>query len=68
VDASDAIYKFEQLENRIERMESEADLVNFARARTVEGEIGQMVVDEEIERELQKLKDETTGDESTRRE
>jgi phage shock protein A len=66
VDASDAIYKFEQLESRIERMESEADLVNFARTRTVEGEIGQMVVDEEIEQELQELKDAATGDEHTR--
>jgi phage shock protein A len=56
VDASDAIYKFEQLENRIERMEAEADLVNFAKARSVEGEIGRLAVDDEIERELEQLK------------
>ena len=69
VDASDAIYKFEQLENRIERMEAEADLVNFARGRTVEGEIGRLVVDEEIERELNRLKESLeTADQTTRHE
>lgn len=66
VDASDAIYKFEQLENRIERMEAEADLVNFPGRRTVEGEIGRLVVDEEIERELNQLKSSIgTGGEGT---
>jgi phage shock protein A len=55
-DSSEAILKFEDLENRIERMESEADLVNFGKKPAVEAEWESLLVDEEIEKELQTLK------------
>jgi phage shock protein A len=56
MDSSEAILKFEELENRIERMEAEADLVNFGRKPTLEEDLDSLAVDEEIERELQTLK------------
>jgi phage shock protein A len=55
-ETSDAFVRFEQFENRIERMEAEADLVNYARRPTLEEEIASLAGDEEIERELQNLK------------
>lgn len=56
MNSSDAIIKFEELENRIERMEAEADLVNFGRKPTLETELDTIAVDDEIEKELQDLK------------
>ena len=56
MDSSEAILKFEELENRIERMEAEADLVNFGRKPTLEEDLDTLVVDEEIEKELKTLK------------
>jgi len=55
-DSSEAMFKFEDLENRIERMEAEADLVNFGKKPAVEAEWESLLVDEEIEKELQTLK------------
>jgi phage shock protein A len=48
--------KFDELENRIERMESEAELVNFAKKSSLEEEFDRLSVDEEIEEELQAMK------------
>lgn len=56
LDTAEAIIKFEELENRIERMEAEADLVNFGRKPTLEGELDTIALDDEIEKELQNLK------------
>ena len=56
IDGSDAMMKFDEIENRIEQMEAEADLVNFGRKIPLEDEFEQLAVDEEIERELQSLK------------
>jgi len=56
IDTAEAMMKFEDLENRIERMEAEADLVNFGRKPVLEGELDGLVLDEEIEKELQNLK------------
>jgi phage shock protein A len=56
MDTAEAIIKFEELENRIERMEAEADLVNFGRKPTLEGELDTIALDDEIEKELQNLK------------
>lgn len=56
MDNSEAILKFEDLENRIERMEAEADLVNFGRKPKLENEFDSLMVDDEIEKELQNLK------------
>ncbi|MDJ0983920.1 MAG: phage shock protein PspA [Desulfobacterales bacterium] len=56
VDSAAAMMKFDELENRIERMESEADLVNFGKQSTLDAEFEALGVDEEIEKELQALK------------
>ena len=56
VDSSDAMFKFDELENRIERMEAEADLVNFGKKTALETEFDTLGVDEEIEKELLALK------------
>ena len=57
-DGSETVFKFEQLENRIERMEAEADLVNFGRKPVLQEEFDNLLVDDEIEEELQNLKSE----------
>ncbi len=54
---TEAILKFEELENRIERMEAEADLVNYGKKTTLEAEFETIAVDDDIEKELQELKD-----------
>jgi phage shock protein A len=56
IDSTETVMKFEKLENRIERMEAEADLVNYGRQTTLEEELERLSVDEEIENELQALK------------
>jgi phage shock protein A len=60
MNSAEAVIKFEELENRIERMEAEADLVNFGRKPTLETELDTLAVDEEIEKELQGLKSSLT--------
>lgn len=55
-ESREAVMRFEQFENRIERMEAEADLVNFGRKPTLEDEFVRLEGDEEIEKELQELK------------
>jgi phage shock protein A len=56
MESSEAIAKFEEFENRIERMEAGANLVNYGRKPAVEVEFEELMVDEEIEKELQALK------------
>jgi len=56
MDSTGAVLKFEEFENRIERMEAEADLVNFGRKPTLEAKFEELLVDDEIEKELQTLK------------
>ena len=56
VDSAETILKFDELENRIERMEAEADLVNFGRTQDLEDQLNRLSVDEDIERELQSIK------------
>jgi phage shock protein A len=51
-----AIAKFDELENRIERMEAEAELVNPPKRPGLEAELDKLQVDEEIERELENIK------------
>jgi phage shock protein A len=55
-DSTEAVMRFEQFENRIERMEAEADLVNYGRQPRLEDEFALLEGDEDIERELQALK------------
>jgi phage shock protein A len=62
IDSAEAVFRFDELESRIERMEAEADLVNFGRKGPLEEELETLTVDEEIERELLALKDPRPGD------
>jgi phage shock protein A len=72
IDGTEAVFKFDEFENRIERMEAEADLVNYGRTHELEDQLNRLSVDEDIERELQRLKAsqagiEKAGDVSDRR-
>lgn len=55
-DSSDTFTRFQQFENRIERMEADADLVNYGRKRTLDESFADLETDEEIEEELRALK------------
>jgi phage shock protein A len=55
VDSYETIAKFDDFENRIERMEAEADLINYGRKPTLE-EAFEKLYDDEIETELDTLK------------
>jgi len=55
VDGFETMAKFDDLENRIERMEADADLVNFGRKPNLE-EAFEKMYDEDIEKELDALK------------
>lgn len=61
VDSTEAILKFDELEGRIERMETEAELVNLGRTHDLEGQLNRLSVDEDIERELQTIKSSRSG-------
>jgi phage shock protein A len=55
-DNSDAFVRFEQFESRIDRMEADADLINY-RGSNLEDEFSKMETDEQIEKELTSLKE-----------
>ncbi|MEW6267011.1 MAG: phage shock protein PspA [Thermodesulfobacteriota bacterium] len=55
-ETSDAFLRFQQFENRIERMEAEADLVNYKRKPSLEEDISELEKDEALEKELEDLK------------
>ncbi len=55
-ETSDALVRYEQFESRIERMEAEADLINYGRKPSLEEQFAQLERDEDIERELNALK------------
>jgi len=56
MDSSDTMSRFEHLESRIERMEAEADMVNFGKTPTVDEEFEDITADDDIEKELANLK------------
>ena len=61
-DNADALARFENFEQRIERMEAEADLVNFGRkAESLEDAFAKLAGDEDIEKQLAELKAKKTG-------
>ncbi len=55
-DSAEIMNKFDELENHIERMEAEADLVNYGRHADLEDEFEALEADDDIEEELNKLK------------
>ena len=55
-ETSDALLRYEQFEARVERMEADADMVNYGRKPTLEEQFAQLERDEEIEKELNALK------------
>jgi phage shock protein A len=67
MDSSEVIVKFDELENRIERMESEADLVNYGKKTMLDEELETLAADDEIEKELQALKNSSTKKDETNR-
>jgi phage shock protein A len=60
-DSTETLMKFDDLENRIEHMEAEADLVNYGKKTSLEEELDRLSADEEIENELQSLKTPSPG-------
>lgn len=56
VDNYATIAKFEDFENRIERMEAEADLVNFGRKSNLEEAFDKLADEDDIEKELAAMK------------
>jgi len=56
MDSSETMSRFDNLENRIERMEAEADLVNYGVKPSLEEELENLDVDDEIEEELRAIK------------
>jgi phage shock protein A len=60
-DIGDVFAKFDGFERRVDRMEAEADLVNFGRKPSVHDEFEQLVGDEQIEAEMEALRKEVEG-------
>ena len=56
LDTSDAMTRFDNFEERIERMEADADLVNFGRKPSLDEEFRNLEDDEDLEKELEELK------------
>ncbi len=54
--STEVILKFEELENRIERIEAEADLVHISKTPNLEAKFEHLVIDEDIEGQLRSLK------------
>ena len=66
MDSAEVVRKFDDFEGRIERMESEADLVNYGRRTTLEEELDKLGGDDEIERELEALKNKPASKSETK--
>jgi phage shock protein A len=66
--SGDSVRRFEEFEQRIERMEAEADLVNMARSPDLEEEFTVLESDEDIERELAELKGEPAAEQAAQAE
>jgi phage shock protein A len=60
-----AMMKFDKFEQRIERMEADADLVNYGTSKTLDEEFSSLETDEEIEKELRELKEKSAQSKGT---
>lgn len=65
LETSDAWVRFEQFENRIERMEADADLVGTHRSSEIEGQFADLDDRGEIEEELELLRQKVKGTAAT---
>jgi len=61
MDNFETIARFDDFENRIERMEAEADLVNYGRRTNLEEAFDKLLHDDDIEKELAELKSSKVG-------
>ncbi len=61
VDSAEVVQKFEEMESHIERMEAEADLVNYGKKTSLEEAFEELSADEDIERQLHDLKSSQTA-------
>lgn len=64
-DTSDALQRFDDFQQRIDRMEADAELVNFGRKATLADEFKALETDSELEKELAALKARKSGDTTT---
>ncbi len=62
LDTVEAMTRFDQFEERIERMEADADLVNYGRKPSLDEEFRRLEDDEGIEQELAALKKKKGGE------
>lgn len=60
-DTAEAMVRYEDFESRIDRMESEADLVNYGRKSGLDDEFARLDQDEDLEKELAALKAKRTS-------
>ncbi len=63
MESTEAILKFEEFEDRIDRMEAEAELVNFGKKAGLGEKFEELLADDDIEKELQALKKTAEGKE-----
>ncbi len=55
-DTSDALERFDNFQQRIDRMEADAELVNYGRKSTLADQFKELETDDEIEQELEAMK------------
>jgi phage shock protein A len=60
MDSAQVMQKFDEMESHIERMEAEADLVNYGKKSGLEETFEELSADDDIERQLQALKSSQT--------
>lgn len=62
-DTQEAMMRFEKFEQRIDRMEAKADLVNYGKRASLDDEFSKLEEDEDIEKELEALRNQVKGGE-----
>ncbi len=59
-ETQEAMMRFDKFEQRIDRMEAKADLVNYGKSPTLDDEFAKLEEDEDIEKELESLREQVT--------
>lgn len=60
-DTSDALERFDNFQQRIDRMEADAELVNYGRKSSLADQFKELETDDEIEKELEAMKAKSGG-------